>query len=189
MRILTIFLSCLLICVNGFANSSYRQSKFWGDLEVSAGMSLESLSDNYGICEPNSNLVTSILLSSGYYVCPKFSLGVSTGISSFRNPDLSFIPLFMDIKVKTFSFDLIADVKLGSQIRFSGDKYFKQGFCGGIFCGYKVLKKGLFHITPGIEYSYTGFRVKNNTPDYVSGSRNALSIKIQIGFGGILLMR
>ena len=53
-----------------------------------------------------------------------------------------------------------------------------------VFFGYQLYKKGLFHITPGIEYSYTGFRVKNNAPDYIPGNRNAISIKIMIGFGG-----
>lgn len=184
MKNIVLLLSSLLVCANCFANPSFRQSKFWGDLEVSAGISLASLSDNYGICEPNSNLVTSIMLSSGYYVCPRLSLGVSAGISSYRNPDLSYIPIFLDIKAKPFNLDFIADLKLGSQIRFSGDKYFKQGFCAGLFFGYQLYKKGLFHITPGIEYSYTGFRVKNNAPDYIPGNRNAISIKIMIGFGG-----
>ena len=172
------------MAVEGFADSGFRPSRLWVDAEISAGVSLEKLTDNYGICEPKSNLATSLLFSAGCYVCPELSLGLSSGVTTFVNPELSYIPVFFDIRTKPFAFDLMADLKLGTQIAFSGNNYFKRNFCAELFCGYTVLKRKTFHITPGIAYNYTGFTVKNTTPDYIPGCRNALSVKLSVGFGG-----
>lgn len=180
--VLIAFVLCFLnLLVCGAQN--YRESGFWGDLEVSYGISLAGLSDNYGLCEPANNSVTSLQLSLGYYIRPGLSLGLAAGVSGYVNPGLNYVPIMLDVRCRPFDNGLLLDCKAGTQIAIN-EKAFRPGFCAEVFCGWKVLHRGFFHIVPGLAYNFTGYGVTDSSGSSVSGCRNVLSVKLQIGFGG-----
>lgn len=178
--ILTIF---LLLSMISHAQQNVKSSNCWLDIEGTYGLSLASLSDNYGLCEPSNNSVSSLLVSFGYYIFPSFSLGLSSGLEGYINPGLNYVPLFMDFKIKPFQSKSLVDAKIGTQIAINEDQ-FTNGLCAELFYGYRIYRKKSFHLFASVGYIYTGYTVTDFSKICQNGNRNALLFKLTLGFGG-----
>lgn len=165
------------------AQQNIKSSNFWIDTEISYGLSLASLSDNYGLCEPGNNSVSSLLVAFGYCLSPSFALGLSSGIESYINPGLNYVPIFMDFKFKPTQSKSLIDAKIGSQIIINEDQ-FTNGLCAELFYGYTIYRKNSFRLVASAGYKYTGYSVTDFSKITYKGDRNALLFKMTFGFGG-----
>jgi hypothetical protein len=177
--ILSIVMACSM-------QSVYAQEKenrrFWGNLEYAYGFGLSDNGDLYNISRSNTNLYTHNLRGTvGYYILPKFSVGIGCGIAGHHNPNVNTLPLYFDfryfLKENVKSIYFYSD--LGSSISLDSDK--KSGLLVELGAGYKIPIGKKINLTPALGYNLITY--KQNSYSLIDKRiRNSFFIKIGIGF-------
>jgi hypothetical protein len=133
-------------------NRSFWQS-LWGSVEVGYGRSFENGYGGYNM------YLASLRAKMGYYLSPRFSLGVGVGLNGYHNYQINTLPVVLDIRyhpVKTLS-NLYVYADIGASVI---DSYgtelrtdFTSGFLSDMGLAYKIrLGKRIF-LNPAVGYN------------------------------------
>ena len=111
----------------------------------------------YSELDTNKSHAWSLQTINGYFISPKFSLGIAVGLDGYHNPNFNTLPVLLDIR--TYMSDeensLYAFLDIGPSLRIGGENsQLRKGMVFNIGIGYKFkVGKKLFLISD-LSYSH-----------------------------------
>jgi len=151
----------VLVCVGTFATAqtnSYHKGLF-GLTECRYMLGIEQRGDYYPLSGFGSPLMYTFSLRGGlgYYISPYFSAGIGTGFDVNKYPDISTLPVLVDIRFYLMNKPNtpFAYVEAGPHIPI--EDAFSKGFTAEAGIGYKYMFKRHFGINATVSWVFKTF--------------------------------
>lgn len=149
-----IFICCFQLAFSQNEGSPTNNKGVFNITELGYNRGLGHINYSDGIKVKNSGYVGRFRTIFGYFVNPKFSLGIGAGLDGYHNPSYNTFPLLVDARYYFKIGDLspFINVDIGYSLKLGAP--FEEGIYSGVGVGYKFLqdKKINLLINTGIDF-------------------------------------
>lgn len=134
---------CFILISIFFASGSLaqiKQSGYYGQIQFAYHSGLGSIHYDEDFNPVYSGNAFGLTGSFGYFIHPRLSLGMGTGLVGYHNPGHNTFPVFLDLRgyLKDQRNTLFSSLKAGAAVKLS--ESFSQGMFGSLGLGYKMMK-------------------------------------------------
>jgi hypothetical protein len=134
-----------------------KEKSFWGSVELIYGIGLQEKGKNISYTFKSRKDygevldVTNLRIKAGYYIKPKLSIGIGTGLYTY-NGTSKLIPVFADIRYYLKKArELYAFTDIGGSFFNFGN--ISRGFVADLGAGYKIRLGKKISLNPSIGYN------------------------------------
>ena len=149
-----ILLCCFELAFSQDVSSSTNNRGIFNITELGYSRGFGRINYSDGIKVKNGGYVGRFRTIFGYFIDPKFSIGIGAGLDGYHNPTYNTFPVLVDARYyfKTGDLSPFINVDIGYSLKL-GDP-FEEGIYSGVGIGYKFLqgKKINFLINTGIDF-------------------------------------
>lgn len=172
--------------------SQYLQKGFWGGFEFAYGLSLSDKGDAYRQKFGKSARMQYLDLRAifGYYITKTISIGTGIGVSTYSDPRVNVIPVFIDLRyhpISAVNENFYIGFNIGTALADNQSKIDPRLFTE-IFVGYKLLDIGNFTLAPSFGYSFYRYTIESFTgesatlPFDLTQRRNSLFFRLSLTY-------
>lgn len=187
-----LFLLLLFLVVSVGVKGQYLQKGFWGGFEFAYGLSLSDKGDAFRQKFGKNARMQFVDLRSifGYYITKTISVGTGVGVSTYSDPRVNLISVFLDFRyhpISAVNENFYIGFNIGTALADNQSKIDPRLF-SEIFIGYKLVDIGNFTLAPSLGYSFYRYTIESFASDLsaahtdLTQRRNSLFLRLSLTY-------